>query len=93
MAAYEIVDSQNYTEIDLLYKEIIRMIDNKYYREAEKYVLDNIKKSDLNYLKLLIGFYSKLNLLSDSELEQNNISRNDLYDNYQNVVNLFTLLK
>lgn len=87
---YEIVDEANLTGIDLLYKKLMKMIEEGQICEAENLFFDNLDEKDPEYLKLCLVFYQTLNQMSDDELETHNFSRQEVSDGLEKATKKFT---
>lgn len=75
------------TDLDLLYLELCRMIRERKIGEAEDKLFENLEFSD-NFTKLACDFYTRLNQLSDAELEEADFSRAEVYDGYVDIMGL-----
>lgn len=79
------VDLQEYissysVEADELNKKLHSLIDKGEISKAEKEIFENISIYNNLYGIVALGFYQKLNMLSDEELENLDYSREKLYD-------------
>lgn len=82
------IDNTNtLTDLDLLYLELCRMIRERKIGEAEDKLFENLEFSD-NFTKLACDFYTRLNQLSDAELEEADFSRTEVYDGYVDIMGL-----
>lgn len=88
---YEIVgnieDSNSLTPTDLLHLELMTMIREGRYGEAEDLLFDQMQYSD-KYIELASDFYQRLNALSDEQLEAGGFSRDEIYDGYVEIMSL-----
>ena len=73
------------SETDELYFVLNRMIKEGEIGKAEDMLFDNISFTD-RYIELATDFYQKLNRLSDSELEEADFSRDEVYDGYIDIL-------
>ena len=89
LVTYEIENSQMNTDTDLLYKEIIELLNELKINEAENLLFKRIKTNDLNYLKIAVDFYNKLNELSDEQLEKSDFSREEIKSGLEDVSKKF----
>ena len=71
---YEIENNATSTEVDLLHKKLLELLSSLKINEAENLLFECIRTHDLNYLKLSVDFYNRLNNLSDEQLMQSNFS-------------------
>ncbi len=88
---YEIIgdlqDTATLTPTDLLHLQLMRMIKEGQYGEAEDVLFDNLLYSD-DYIRLASDFYMKLNALSNEQLEAGNFSRDEVYEGYIEIMSL-----
>ena len=88
---YEIVgnihETDSLTPTDLLHLELMKMIKEGRYGEAEDMLFDNIVYSD-KYIELATDFYQRLNDLSNEQLETGGFSRDEVYDGYIEIMQL-----
>ncbi len=88
---YQIVgnteDSGTLTPIDLLHLELMTMIKEGRYGEAEDMLFENMQYSD-KYIELSSDFYQRLNTLDDKQLEAGGFSRDEIYDGYIEIMSL-----
>jgi hypothetical protein len=89
--AYELENTANPTQTDLLFAEINRLLSEKRFCEAEDRLLDLIDCHNRKHLELALDFYQKLNQFSDVELEQQNFPRQEINDGIRAVLDLFQL--
>jgi len=78
IVSYEIRDIYNQTETDMLYIHLNTMIDEGRINEAENMLFDMLDNNDTNNLILALDFYSRLNDMSDEELEAREFSREEI---------------
>lgn len=78
---YELPVSDMMTETDLLHIELDRMIREGRIGEAEDLLFESIEFSD-RYIELAVDFYSRLNSLTDDELQNAGFSRDEIYEGY-----------
>lgn len=88
---YEIRDKDSYSESDLVYRDIIHLLNERKINEAEDLLFEKIRTSNIDYLKIALDFYSRLNQLSDEELEINDFSREEIRLGVQDVMKLYNL--
>ena len=88
---YEIVgnihETDSLTPTDLLHLELMKMIKEGRYGEAEDMLFDNIVYSD-KYIELATDFYQRLNDLSNEQLETGGFFRDEVYDGYIEIMQL-----
>lgn len=89
--SYEIENAANPSQTDLLYSELIRLIDQRKLGEAEDRLMEQIDVNDRKHLELALDFYQKLNRLSDNELEQSGFPRSEISDGLNTILKLFEL--
>ncbi len=82
---YEVIgengDSTKLSPLDELHLTLCRMIREGNICDAEDMLYDNMEYSN-EYIKLSSDFYMRLNKLSDKELEAGNFSRDEIYEDY-----------
>jgi hypothetical protein len=76
--SYEVRDIYHQTETDMLYARLTGMIDEGRVNEAENLLFEALDASDTNHLILALDFYSRLNDMSDEELEACAFSRDEI---------------
>lgn len=86
---YEITNSEISTDTDLLHKELIELLNLLKINEAEDLLFKNIKTDDLNYLKIAVDFYNRLNELSDEQLEKADFSRDEIKSGLEDISKKF----
>ena len=88
---YEIVgnieDSTTLTSTDILHLQLMKLIQEGSYCEAEDLLFDNMIYSD-KYIELASDFYQRLNDLSDEQLQAGNFSRDEIYEGYVEIMSL-----
>lgn len=89
---YEIKDETNYTQSDLIYLKICQLMNNHQYQEAQRLLLDNLNSKDMQYLKLILFFYQKIDLMNDEELEKYNLTREEINHNFQDATSNYNCL-
>ena len=83
----DISDARTLTSTDEIHLELCRLIRESRFGEAEDLLFDNMEYSD-KYIELASDFYSRLNDLSDDELEAGGFSRTEVYDGYLEMMSL-----
>jgi len=76
--SYEIVDIYHPTVTDILYSRLSSLVDEGRINEAENLLFESLDPGDTNHLILALDFYSKINEMSDEELEANAFSREEI---------------
>ena len=79
---YEIKNHEQKTETDMLYLKLQALLEEKSINEAESLLFSRLDPQDVEYMRLAIDFYSKLNDMSDDELESCDFSREEINDGY-----------
>jgi hypothetical protein len=87
--SYEITNDETSAETDLLYKELIELLNLLKINEAEDLLFKRIKTNDLNYLKIAVDFYNRLNELSDEQLEKADFSRDEIKSGLEDISKKF----
>jgi hypothetical protein len=67
-------------EIDVLYTELERLLNEGHINAAENLLFEKANPIDIRYLELAVDFYSRLNRLTDEELEAAFFSREEVED-------------
>ena len=76
---YELpAEEDDYTSLDLLYKEVIRLSDQGEINEAENFLLDAAEEKDSRFFELALAFYMHLDEFSDEFLETHQYSREEI---------------
>jgi len=86
---YEIINEVVNTETDLLYKQLIELLNSLQINEAENLLFKSVKNNDLNYLKIAIDFYNRLNQLSKDQLKEGNFSREEIKSGIEDISKMF----
>lgn len=89
---YEIIDETNHTQTDLLYKELLELLNSLEINEAENLLYERIKANDRNYLMVAVDFYKRLNELSDEQLESADFSREEIRSGLEEISRMFGLI-
>ena len=74
MVQYEVSDQENISETDILYTKLGKLVSEGKINEAENLLFDEVDKSNIEYLRVGIDFYTNLNRL----LEAHNYSREEI---------------
>ena len=77
----DIKNTETLTDTDLRHIRLCTLIREGKIYEAEYELYENMVYSN-EYIKLSTDFYSRLNRLSDEELENGNFSRDEVYEGY-----------
>lgn len=86
---YEINDLINNSESDVLFKEVLRLLEKNKICEAENLIFKNIKEENLEYLKLAIDFYTRINEFSDEQLSNCNFSRDEIVEGLKEILEIY----
>ena len=86
-----IYDESNSAKIHLLYERLIELINQLKINEAEDLLFESIDASDLNYVKIALDFYDRLNKLSDGELEIADFNREEIKSGIDDVLKLYNI--
>ncbi len=76
---------------DILYKELLVFLKNGEICKAENHLYDSIDVKSKHHLAVALDFYSRLNLLSDEELERADFSREEIKEGLKSITSLFGL--
>lgn len=88
---YEINDHDNYSQTDMLYKEIQLLIKQNKICEAENLIFKNLDESNIDYLKLAMDFYQDINKLDDEKLEECNFSREEIVEGLYDILAIYKI--
>ena len=73
------------SEMDQLHLVLDRLVQENRVGEAEDLLFENIRMTD-KYIELATDFYSRLNGMTDAELETGDFSRDEVYDGYIDIL-------
>ena len=76
---------QEDTFLDELYERVQKLISEGEINEAENLLYDNIDSSNLNYLKLVLDFYNKLNALDEDFLEAHDYGKDEILQGLKDI--------
>ena len=85
MVQYEVSDQENISETDILYTKLGKLVSEGKINEAENLLFDEVDKSNIEYLRVGIDFYTNLNRLEDRVLEAHNYSREEIEQGLQDL--------
>ncbi|NLY45052.1 MAG: hypothetical protein GX053_03555 [Tissierella sp.] len=88
---FNIQDESNSTEIQLLYENLLGLINEGKINEAEDLLFENISVDDLIYMKVALDFYDRLNRLDEDELENADFSRDEIRSGLEDVMDLYSI--
>ncbi len=88
-AEYQVSQEEINSETNLLYRQLCELINEGKINEAEDLLFDKIDSNNKRYLELAIDFYSKLNALSDSFLENSDFTREEIDEGLKTVADIF----
>lgn len=75
---YELTDETNSERANLLYKELLYLLESLKINEAENLLFEKMEIGDIKYLNIALDFYSRLNQLSDEQLEKGDFTRKEI---------------
>lgn len=90
-ATYEIKQSTNLSQTDLIYENLSILLKDGKIGEAEDLLFDNMDENNINFLELSLDFYKKLNSLTDTYLEENDFSREEVENGLRDVLKKFNI--
>lgn len=76
---------------NLLYRDIKELLLKGEICQAENLLFENLDVNNKNNLAVAVEFYSKLNELSDEELEKHFFSRSEIQEGLKNVMQMYGL--
>ncbi len=82
---YTFESSEMLSEMDQLHLVLDRLVKEERIGEAEDLLFENIRMTD-KYIELATDFYSRLNNMTDRELETGNFSRDEVYEGYIDIL-------
>ena len=74
----QLEEKDNLSDTDILYSKLGKLVSEGKINEAENLLFDEIDKSNIEYLRVGIDFYTNLNRLEDKVLEAHNYSREEI---------------
>lgn len=75
---YSYENPSNKTKEDKIYDHLMGLMSEGKFNEADSYIFENLDQDSMNYLKLALNFYKKLNELDDRELKSNDFDRAEI---------------
>ena len=60
---YEVIDENNLSETDLVYRRLVELLSQNEICDAEDYLFERYKAGDGAYLTLALDFYQRLNAM------------------------------
>ena len=78
MVQYKLEEKDNLSDTDILYSKWGKLVSEGKINEAENLLFDEVDKSNIEYLRVGIDFYTNLNRLEDKVLEAHNYSREEI---------------
>jgi hypothetical protein len=86
---YEFSKEGEVSETDLLYLQLTSLVNDGRINEAENLLFEQIDTENKRYLELAIDFYSKLNDMSDKDLEKAGFTREEIDEGLKDVADNF----
>lgn len=87
--SYEILDENRQSEADKLFLQLSMLLDGHKINEAENLLYTLLDTDDRDYFAVAVDFYSRLNKMSDDELELGNFSREEVMSGLEDVKKLY----
>lgn len=88
---YELTDETNSEKTNLLYKELLDLLEFLKINEAENLLFEKMETGDLKYLNIALDFYSRLNELSDEQLEKGDFTREEIKIGLNDALKLYDI--
>lgn len=88
---YRIRDKSLYSETDLVYKEILELLKDLRINEAENLLFYSIENSNLDYLRIALDFYDRLNKFNDEDLEKGQFTRKEIKEGLEEVLGIYKI--
>lgn len=85
---YEIADENFMTETDMLFRKITDLLEKKDVCAAEDLLFDSFMPTT-EFMRLAVWFYNTLNDMSDSELNEHNFSRDEIYEGLSSISEMY----
>lgn len=82
---YQVGVEGTLSETDILYGKLNKLVEDGRYNEAENLLFENLDVRNMRYLELAVDFYSRLNELSNDELESHGFSRSEVDEGLREV--------
>lgn len=86
---YELPDDGEYTELDLIHLQLVKLIEQGRINEAEDLLFEGLNRESKTYLKLVLDFYRRLNDLDDEFLEENDFPREEIKQGVKELADQF----
>ena len=67
MVQYEVSDQENISETDILYTKLGKLVSEGKINEAENLLFDEVDKSNIEYLRVGIDFYTNLENITNNK--------------------------
>ncbi len=83
---YEVIDENNLSETDLVYRRLVELLSQNEICDAEDYLFERYKAGDGAYLTLALDFYQRLNTMTDNELTDCDFSRDEIAEGLQDIL-------
>ncbi|MGO1580620.1 MAG: DUF6483 family protein [Peptoniphilaceae bacterium] len=84
-------DKENKSFNDRIHDELLSMISKGKINEAEDFLFDNLDVSNLNYVKVAMDFYVRINCMKDKELENLNFSRSEIKEGLEELLEIYDI--
>jgi hypothetical protein len=86
---YEILQDSISSDTDMLYWQLLALINGAKINEAENLLFEKIDSGNKRYLELAIDFYARLNDLDDKTLENSGFTRKEIEEGLRDVADTF----
>ncbi len=86
---YEIVDETNLKEADLLHLKLRGLLREGNVNEAENVLFDRIQPNNPDFLRLALDFYSRVNEMTNADLEKANFSREEIKEGLASIAKIY----
>ena len=78
MVQYKLEETDTHSDTDIINSKLCKLVSEGKINEAENLLFDEVDKSNIEYLRVGIDFYTNLNRLEDKVLEAHNYSREEI---------------
>lgn len=84
-AKYELPSKAPYSQADLLYQELCRLLAEGRINEAENRLYEEMDLADSGFLRVAIDFYLQLNERDDEYLEAHDFTRGEIEEGLRHI--------
>ena len=85
ISAYEIETQFQSKDSETLYHKLLELLDQHRYKEANEMLMEQMHATTMDYLRIVLNIYDRLNKLGDAELKEGDISRSEIYRSFDSI--------